>query len=197
MRLLLLDNYDSFTFNLAHLFGRFGLEVVVRRNDRISLDGIRELAPDCVCISPGPRTPTHAGICAEVVRTLAPRLPILGVCLGMQVINEVYGGRTVRAPAPVHGKRSRIVHGGGGLFASLPSPFLAARYHSLQVADVPAELLPLAHGEDGVVMGLRHWRYPVHGVQFHPESFLGEHGDRLAENFLQESPAFTGLCHTA
>lgn len=197
MRLLLVDNYDSFSFNLAHLFQRFGLEVEVRRNDGVSLDQIAGAPPDWICISPGPRTPSHAGISAGVVRRFAGSIPILGVCLGMQVINEVYGGRTVRAPVPVHGKRARVHHGGGGLLRGLPSPFPAARYHSLCIEIGSDALAPLARGDDGTIMALRHRTLQVHGVQFHPESFLGEYGQAIARNFLNEAPAFAAASSSA
>jgi len=191
MLMLLLDNYDSFTFNLAHLFGEFGPEVVVRRNDETTLDEIESLKPDWICISPGPGGPSRAGISRDVVVRFGPRTPILGVCLGMQVINEVFGGSTVRAPVPVHGKRAQVHHDGEGIFSGLPAPFMAARYHSLRVEMRSTELIPVAHCEDGVIMGIRHTWLPVHGVQFHPESFLGECGLEIASNFLHTNPDFT------
>jgi anthranilate synthase component 2 len=184
MRLLVIDNYDSFTWNLVQLFSGFDLEVIVRRNDAISLSGIAQLQPRWICISPGPRNPAHAGISRAVVARFCRRIPILGVCLGMQAINEVFGGRTVRSPVPVHGKRHAVFHDGTGVFAGLPSPFQAARYHSLCVKIRSPHLLPCAHTEDGVIMGLRHFSMPVVGVQFHPESFLSEHGAAIAANFL-------------
>jgi anthranilate synthase component 2 len=187
MRLFLLDNYDSFTFNLAHLFGELGVEVVVRRHDALDVDDVAFLDPDLICISPGPRTPAHSGISKDLVRRFAGVVPILGVCLGMQVINEVYGGRTVKAPYPVHGKRSKVIHNGEGIFKGVPSPFMAARYHSLSIETGSEELEILALSEDEVVMGIRHRQLQVHGVQFHPESFLGEHGRLMAENFLEEA----------
>lgn len=190
MRLVLIDNYDSFTHNLAQLFYEFDLAVEVFRHDAISAARLRSLAPDWVCISPGPKTPAEAGVSAEVVAELAGLVPILGVCLGMQVINEVFGGRTALAPAPVHGKRSRITHLGRGPFAGLPSPLTVARYHSLQCLPGSEELVPLAWAEDGVLMGLMHRALPVWGVQFHPESFLGEYGLEMAESFLRLNPAY-------
>lgn len=184
MRLLLVDNYDSFTGNLAQLFAGLGAEVVVRRNDALDAEAAAALQPRWVCISPGPRDPAHAGTSKDIIRRLGPTVPVLGVCLGMQAINEVYGGRTVRAPAPVHGRRSPITHDGLGLFEGLPSPFEAARYHSLCVEIRSADLAPCAWSEDGVVMALRHAHFPVVGVQFHPESFMTEHGRQIAERFL-------------
>ena len=190
MRLLVIDNYDSFTWNLVQLFAGFAVDVAVRRNDELSLGGVEALRPDWICISPGPRDPAHAGISCDVIRRFSRRMPILGVCLGMQAMNEVFGGRTVRAPLPVHGKRHPVHHDGAGLFAGVPSPFAAARYHSLCVEVRSAELTVCARAEDGVVMGLRHAARPLVGVQFHPESFLGEHGALIAENFLAMNAGF-------
>lgn len=191
MRLVMIDNYDSFTYNLVQLFYAFDLEVVVRRHDDIDLDGIATLEPDCLCISPGPKAPRDAGISKAVIAHFAPRLPVLGVCLGMQALNEVFGGETVLAPEPVHGKRHQVFHQGAGLFAGLPSPFWAARYHSLMVQPASDALLVTARSADGVIMGLSHRHYPLlHGVQFHPESFLTEYGWQLARNFLSLSPRF-------
>lgn len=190
MRMLLLDNYDSFTHNLAHLFREFGPEVTVRRNDETGVDEIESLDPDWICISPGPGEPSGAGISGEVVARFGASKPVLGVCLGMQVINEVFGGSTVRAPVPVHGKRAPVHHDGEGIFSGLPTPFMAARYHSLRIEIRSGELIAVAHCDDGVIMGIRHAWLPVHGVQFHPESFLGEHGLELAANFLCTHPEF-------
>jgi anthranilate synthase component 2 len=190
MRIVMIDNYDSFTFNLAHLFYEFDLEVLVYRNDRITLDQIQKAGPDWICISPGPRDPAHAGISADVVRRFGPSVPILGVCLGMQVMNEVFGGRTVRAPLPVHGKRCRVHHQGEGVFAGIPSPFWAARYHSLRIELSSPFILPTAVAEDDVLMGIRHRSWPLCGVQFHPESFMSEYGLELVENFLALHPAW-------
>ncbi len=190
MRLLVIDNYDSFTWNLVQLFAAFGVEVIVRRNDAVSLGGIDALQPRWICISPGPRDPAHAGISRSVIERFGRRVPILGVCLGMQAINEVFGGRTVQAPLPVHGKRDAVYHDGAGVFAGLPSPFAAARYHSLCVEVRSSELVVCAHTADGVVMGLRHAAWPIVGVQFHPESFLSEHGTGIAANFLSLDPEF-------
>ena len=190
MRLLVIDNYDSFTWNLVQLFPGLSVEVAVRRNDAVSLAGVAALRPDWICISPGPRDPSHAGISGAVIRRFSQRIPTLGVCLGMQAMNEVFGGRTVRAPVPVHGKRHAVIHDGTGLFAGVPSPFAAARYHSLCVEVRSPEILVCARAEDGVVMGMRHAARPLVGVQFHPESFLSEHGPLIARNFLAMNAAF-------
>jgi anthranilate synthase component 2 len=194
MRLLMIDNYDSFTYNLAQLFYEFDLEVEVYRHDEISLEAIERRQPDWICISPGPKDPAHAGISKAVIRHFAPSVPILGVCLGMQAINEVFGGITTRAPEPRHGKRSRVEHQGAGVFAGLPSPFWAARYHSLQVVVRSSELRISARADDGVVMGIEHRSYPLTGVQFHPESFLTEYGLELVANFLALNPAWQARC---
>ena len=184
--LLLLDNYDSFTYNLYQYLCELGAEVDVRRNDQTTLEEIEALAPAGIVISPGPCTPNEAGICNEVIRSFGPRLPILGVCLGHQCLGQVYGGRVIRAPIPMHGKISRIHHHGAGVLAGLPQPFDAVRYHSLIVerATLPDELEITAETEDGLIMGLRHRRYPVEGVQFHPESMLTHPGKDLLRNFL-------------
>ena len=186
MRLVMIDNYDSFTYNLVQLFYEFDLEVLVFRHDAVTLTEIAALAPDWICISPGPKAPAQAGISKEVIAAFCRQVPILGVCLGHQAINEVFGGMTARAPLPVHGKRHRVFHRGRGLFAGLPSPFWAARYHSLMAnrADA-ADLEITAWTEDGVIMGLSHRHFPLHGVQFHPESFLTAHGRDLVANFLE------------
>jgi para-aminobenzoate synthetase component II len=183
--LLMIDNYDSFTYNLVQLFYDFDLEVRVFRHDEVTLAEIEALKPRWLCISPGPKAPEQAGISKAVIAHFYKRIPILGVCLGHQAINEVFGGATVRAPVPVHGKRSQVFHEGRGLFAGLPSPFPAARYHSLMAALNSPDLEVTARSDDGVIMGLRHRRYPLHGVQFHPESFLTAHGRDLAANFLR------------
>jgi anthranilate synthase component 2 len=185
MRLVMIDNYDSFTYNLVQLFLEFDLEVLVYRHDAVDLDTIAALKPRWLCISPGPRAPAQAGISKQVIARFYREIPILGVCLGHQALNEVFGGRTVRAPLPVHGKRSAIYHEGEGLFEGLPSPFWAARYHSLMAAEVPPALRVTARTEDGVIMGLSHRSCPLHGVQFHPESFLTGFGAELAANFLR------------
>jgi len=188
MRLLMIDNYDSFTFNLVQLFLEFDLDVVVHRHDEIDLAGVAAAHPDYLCISPGPKDPAHAGISAGVVERFGPRVPTLGVCLGMQVINEVFAGRTVKAPEPVHGKRRQVWHTGQGIFAGVPSPFWAARYHSLCIEPRSDDLEVTAHAGDGVIMGIQHRRWPIWGVQFHPESFLSEHGIAMARNFLRLRP---------
>ena len=190
MRLVIIDNYDSFTYNLVQLFYEFDLEVVVRRHDEVDLAGLEALRPDWLCISPGPKAPADAGISKGVVAHFYKDIPILGVCLGLQAINEVFGGRTVLAPVPVHGKRHKIFHHGQGIFAGLPSPFSAARYHSLMVSPSGAELAVTARSADGVIMGLSHRLYPLHGVQFHPESFLTSYGWELTANFLSLAPGF-------
>ncbi len=184
--LLLLDNYDSFTYNLYQYLCELGAEVMVRRNDQITLAEIESLAPAGIVISPGPCTPNEAGICNEVITSFGSTTPLLGVCLGHQCIGQVYGGRVIRAPVPMHGKLSRITHQGQGVLAGLPQPFEAVRYHSLIVerATLPAELEITAETEDGLIMALRHCRYPVEGVQFHPESILTHPGKDLLRNFL-------------
>lgn len=196
MKLVMIDNYDSFTYNLVQLFCEFDIEVQVFRHDAVTVERIISMAPDWICISPGPRDPSHSGVSKQVVELLGPHVPILGVCLGMQVINEVFGGRTVRAPLPVHGKRSRVVHTGDGLFGGVPSPFWAARYHSLCIVPGSDDVVPLAWSEDQVIMGIRHRSWPVHGVQFHPESFLTEYGMELVSNFLRIQPGSLELNHS-
>ncbi len=184
--LLLLDNYDSFTYNLYQYLCELGAEVVVRRNDQTTLEEIRALAPASIVISPGPCTPNEAGICNEVIQMFGPDIPLLGVCLGHQCIGQVYGGRVIRAPIPMHGKLSRITHQRVGVLAGLPQPFDAVRYHSLIVerATLPADLEITAETDDGLIMALRHRHYPVEGVQFHPESMLTRPGKDLLRNFL-------------
>ena len=191
-KLLVIDNYDSFTYNLVQMFRQFPLDVKVLRSDKIALEGVDVLAPDYILISPGPKDPEHAGVCVELIRAWYRKVPILGVCLGMQCINEVFGGRTIRSPQPLHGKTSSVYHHGRGLFQGLPSPFQAARYHSLAVQPSPAalqgELTITARTQDQIIMGLSHRDHPLHGVQFHPESFLTHHGMNLVENFLKLGP---------
>lgn len=190
-RLLVIDNYDSFTFNLVQLFMHFDLKVKVKRNDQTSLTKISAFCPDYILISPGPKWPAKAGLSLQLIEHFHTRIPILGVCLGMQCLNEFFGGQTQRAPLPVHGKTSMVRHNSKGIFAGLPSPFVAARYHSLQcIPDRTSPLQITAQSEDGVIMGLSHPRLPVHGVQFHPESFLSEYGLKLGRNFLACSPAY-------
>jgi len=185
--ILLIDNYDSFTYNLAQLLGQLGQELLVRRNDRISLDEVAALRPERIVISPGPCTPREAGISVELIRRFAAEIPILGVCLGHQAIGQAFGGRVVRAPRLMHGKTSQIRHDGRTLFRGLPRPFTATRYHSLMVErrTLPRCLAVSAVSEDGVIMGFRHREYPVEGVQFHPESVLTPTGAQLLENFLR------------
>jgi anthranilate synthase component 2 len=188
MFMLMVDNYDSFTHNLVQLFYEFDLEVLVYRNDQITLSEIESLQPDWICISPGPKDPAHAGISKAVIHRFSSSIPILGVCLGMQAINEVFDGITIKAPEPVHGKRSNIEHNGLGIFAGLPSPFWVARYHSLQAIIRSQVLVPLAYSPDQVVMAVQHKYWPLCGVQFHPESFLTEYGYQLMRNFLALQP---------
>lgn len=185
--LLLIDNYDSFTYNLVHFLGELGAESTVVRNDQIAVSDALELRPDGVIISPGPCDPDRAGICLELVAALADAaLPVLGVCLGHQTIGQVFGGRVVRAPQPLHGKTSAIHHDSSGVFAGLEDGYIATRYHSLMVArdDLPDSLAVNAWSDDGVIMGLRHKSLPIHGVQFHPESIATAHGHDLLRNFL-------------
>jgi anthranilate synthase component 2 len=197
--ILLIDNYDSFTFNLVHYLGELGAECDVRRNDAISVEAAVALAPDSIVLSPGPCTPNEAGICLDLIRAVAGRVPLLGVCLGHQAIGQVYGGEVVRAPKPMHGKTSPVHHGGSDVFAGLPSPFLATRYHSLTVRpeSLPAELVATAHTADGVIMGLRHAVHPLYGVQFHPESIASEHGHDLLANFLHLARTFQAQAKAA
>ncbi len=184
--MILIDNYDSFTYNLMHFLGELGAEVTVSRNDAITVDRVMEQADLAVVLSPGPCDPDRAGICLDLVARAAGRRPVLGVCLGHQAIGQAFGGRVVRAPCVMHGKISAIHHGGSGLFDGLPSPFEATRYHSLIVEreSLPECLEVTAETEDGVVMGLAHREFPIHGVQFHPESIASEHGHALLRNFL-------------
>jgi anthranilate synthase/aminodeoxychorismate synthase-like glutamine amidotransferase len=185
-RVLVIDNYDSFVYNLVQELGELGADPVVHRNDAIDIDGIRAAVPDAILISPGPGRPEDAGISDAVIRELAGEYPILGVCLGHQAIGQVFGGRVVAAPTLMHGKTSPIHHDGRGVFAGLPDPFVATRYHSLVVdpASVPDELEVSATTSDGVIMGLRHRSLPIEGVQFHPESLLTPNGPDLLSNFL-------------
>jgi anthranilate synthase component 2 len=184
MRLLLVDNYDSFTWNLVHLFEELGAEVTVRRNDAITPAEAGRLRPDRLVVSPGPGRPRESGVSMELIRELGPTVPTLGVCLGHQAIVEVFGGRVGQARALLHGKTSRVRHDGLGLYAGLPEEIEAGRYHSLAAVEVPAELVVTAGTEDGEVMGVRHRTYPIEGVQFHPESVLTPDGPAIARNFL-------------
>jgi len=187
MRVLVIDNYDSFTYNLVQYLGELGAEVLVKRNDEISLEEIPDLHPDRIVVSPGPCTPNEAGISLEVVEKAPERIPVLGVCLGHQAIGQAYGGRVVRAAEPVHGKTAKILHDGEGVYEGLPQGFEATRYHSLVVEpeSVPECLTVTSRTEDGVIMGVRHKQRPVEGVQFHPESVLTEDGRKLLKNFLE------------
>jgi anthranilate synthase component 2 len=187
VRVLVIDNYDSFVYNLVQYLGELGAEPVVHRNDAIAVDAVDDIAPDAILVSPGPGTPADAGISNDVIRTYGPRIPLLGVCLGHQCIGEVFGGEVVRAPAVMHGKTSLVTHDGSGVLAGITSPFEATRYHSLVVdpASIPDdELAVTATSEDGVVMAMRHRRHPIEGVQFHPESILTAGGKQLMANFL-------------
>ena len=184
--LLLIDNYDSFTYNLVQYFGELGEDVQTFRNDEISLEKIAQLKPDRICISPGPCTPHEAGVSVPLVQHFAGKLPILGVCLGHQSIGAVFGGKVIRAQEVMHGKTSPIEHTGVGVFKELPSPFTVIRYHSLAIerASLPDHLEVTAWTADGEIMGVRHKDFPIEGVQFHPESILSEHGHALLKNFL-------------
>ena len=189
--ILVLDNTDSFTFNLVQLLGEMGAEMRVVRNNETSIAGLRRLRPERLLVSPGPCSPREAGLSCEAIRHFAPRIPVLGVCLGHQCIASVYGGRVVRAERLMHGKTSPIRHDGRGVFAGMPDPFEATRYHSLIVerASLPADLRICAETAEGEIMGLRHADLPVHGVQFHPESILTPEGHRILRNFLDLPPA--------
>jgi len=191
MRVLLIDNYDSFTYNLYQYLCELGATVEVVRNDQVTVAEVAARHPDRIVISPGPCTPAEAGISVDVIRELGSQIPILGVCLGHQAIGAAYGGAVVRAPLVMHGKLSLIYHNGQGLFAGLPSPFKATRYHSLIVRrdDLPPELEVTAWTEDGIIMGLRHRLLPVEGVQFHPESIMTEGGKQMLANFLTGVPS--------
>ncbi|MED1743876.1 aminodeoxychorismate/anthranilate synthase component II [Brevibacillus borstelensis] len=184
--ILMIDNYDSFTYNLVQYVGELGQELQVRRNDKITLEEIEQLAPDYLMISPGPCTPNEAGISMEAIRHFAGKIPILGVCLGHQSIGQVFGGKVLRAERLMHGKTSEVLHDGKTIFAGIPSPFTAARYHSLIVeeATLPPELEVTARTAEGEIMALRHREYPIEGVQFHPESIITQHGKKLLQNFL-------------
>jgi anthranilate synthase/aminodeoxychorismate synthase-like glutamine amidotransferase len=186
-KILMVDNYDSFTYNLVQFLGVLGAELVVFRNDHMSLHDVERLCPDAIVISPGPRAPSDAGISKEVLLEFGHNIPTLGVCLGHQCIGEAYGGKVVRAEHVMHGKTSRVFHDGRGVFAGVESPFEAARYHSLVIEEetLPDCLQVSGRTEDGVVMGVRHREYPVEGIQFHPESFMTGPGMKILENFLE------------
>jgi anthranilate synthase component II len=184
--IVLIDNYDSFTFNLFHYLGGLGADVVVYRNDKITTGRVLAMEPEAIVLSPGPCTPDDAGICLDLVKTVSAVIPVLGVCLGHQAIGQEFGGAVVRAPVPVHGKLSEIKHQGEGVFRGINAPFKATRYHSLVVdrTSLPCELTVTAETDDGLIMGLAHRTLAVHGVQFHPESIASEHGHLILRNFL-------------
>ncbi len=186
---LLIDNYDSFTYNLYHYLCELGVEVKVWRNDALSVDDVAALAPEGIVLSPGPCTPNEAGICLSLVERLGGQIPIMGVCLGHQTIGQVFGGKVIRAPQPMHGKVSPIHHRARGVFAGLPNGFLATRYHSLIVerSSLPDCLAITAETDDGLIMGLEHKTMPIHGVQFHPESIASEHGHKILQNFIESA----------
>ncbi|HUJ04254.1 MAG TPA: aminodeoxychorismate/anthranilate synthase component II [Rhizomicrobium sp.] len=189
--LVLIDNYDSFTYNLVHFLGELGAETRVFRNDEIAPADVLAMKPEAIVLSPGPCTPNEAGICLDLIAQAKGSVPILGVCLGHQAIGQVYGGRVVRAPEPMHGKLSTVHHTGKSVFRGLNNDFKATRYHSLTIAreSVPAELEVTARSDDGVIMGVMHKSHPVHGVQFHPESIASEQGHALLQNFLNIAKA--------
>lgn len=186
MKLLVIDNYDSFTYNLVHFLGELGAQSTVKRNDKITLEEIAEMAPEAIVLSPGPATPDTAGICLKLIEAYAPTTPILGVCLGHQALGQAFGGNVIRAPELMHGKTSKISHTGKGLFRGLNSGFEATRYHSLIVKPetLPDTVEVTARTDDGLIMGMQHRRYPSHGVQFHPESIASENGHAILQNFL-------------
>jgi anthranilate synthase component II len=189
---LLIDNYDSFTWNLVHYFGALGARVDVHRNDKISVADVLSASPDALVLSPGPCTPHDAGICLDLIRAARGRIPLFGVCLGHQAIGAAYGGDVIRAPQPMHGKISTINHDSTGLFAGISGPFRATRYHSLIVDQktLPHDLHATAHSEDGLIMALEHATDPIYGVQFHPESIESEHGMLMLDNFLNLAAAW-------
>jgi anthranilate synthase component 2 len=184
--ILVIDNYDSFTFNLVHFLGDVGGVCDIRRNDTLSVAEAMALQPEAIVLSPGPCTPNEAGICVDLIKAAAGKVPILGVCLGHQAIGQAFGGEVIRAPMPMHGKVSQVLHDGTDIFEGLPTPFAATRYHSLivQQEGLPETLLPTARTADGIIMGLRHRSLPIFGVQFHPESIASENGHELLANFL-------------
>jgi anthranilate synthase component 2 len=190
--IVLIDNYDSFTFNLVHYLGELGAEVEVHRNDKVTSAAVLAADPDAIVLSPGPCTPKEAGICLDLIAQAAATIPILGVCLGHQAIGDAFGAKVVRAPVPVHGKLSEIRHQGAGIFRGINGPFQATRYHSLVVerASMPRELTVTAETDGGIVMGLAHRRLPTHGVQFHPESIASDHGHLMLKNFLDIAAAW-------
>jgi anthranilate synthase component II len=187
-KLLVIDNYDSFTFNLVQMFRSYDLDISVFRADALSVEDVAQQRPDYVLISPGPKSPSAAGISTELIRRCQGEFPILGVCLGMQCMNEAFGGTTVHAPVPMHGKTSAVHHDGAGLFEGAPQPLTVARYHSLAITGISEQLRVNARSADGVPMAIQHVRHALFGVQFHPESFLTQHGFTLVENFLRSGP---------
>jgi anthranilate synthase component 2 len=187
-KLLVIDNYDSFTFNLVQMFRHYALDICVFRADALSVDEVAQQRPDYVLVSPGPKSPSDAGISTELIRRCHGEFPILGVCLGMQCMNEAFGGTTVHAPVPMHGKTSAVQHDGAGLFEGVPQPMTVARYHSLAITGISESLRVNARSVDGVPMAVQHVRHALFGVQFHPESFLTQHGFTLVENFLRSGP---------
>ncbi len=195
MRLLMIDNYDSFTYNLVQYFGMLGCDVIVRRNDKTSIEDIRELNPDCIVISPGPCTPAEAGISVQVIREFHKSLPILGVCLGHQSIGVAFGGRIIKAKKLMHGKTSEIYHTGEGIFENIPNPFTAVRYHSLVIdgSTLPEALKVTAWTEDREIMAVQHKEYPTFGIQFHPESVLSQQGMELLRNFLKIAGSYANV----
>jgi anthranilate synthase component 2 len=191
--IILIDNYDSFTWNLYHFLGDLGAETVVHRNDKISVGQVLSAKPQAIVLSPGPCTPNEAGICLELIEKGQDQVPILGVCLGHQAIGQAFGGKVVRAPNLMHGKLSEVRHKAQGIFANVPNAFAATRYHSLIVEreSLPQSLEITAETDDGIIMGLQHKTKPIHGVQFHPESIASQHGHALLKNFLQQAGALT------
>ena len=192
--ILLIDNYDSFTFNLVHYLGGLGAKVAVYRNDKIGVEDALACEPDAIVLSPGPCTPNDAGICLDLIERASSQVPIFGVCLGHQAIGQVFGGQVVRAPVPVHGKLSVIRHNAEGVFRGVNGPFHATRYHSLIVdrKNLPQDIVVTAETDDHLIMGLRHRTFPVHGVQFHPESIASEHGHLILRNFLDIAAQWNG-----
>lgn len=190
--ILLIDNYDSFTFNLVHYLGELGERCDVRRNDSLTAEDALALKPEAIVLSPGPCSPNEAGICCELIAAAAGKIPVFGVCLGHQAIGQVFGAKVVRAPTPMHGKISPVFHEGKDVFAGLPNPFNATRYHSLTLepSSIPDSLEVTAWTEDGIIMGVCHKQHPISGVQFHPESIASEYGHDLLRNFLQEARAW-------
>jgi anthranilate synthase component 2 len=192
LKVLLIDNYDSFTFNLVHYLGGLGADVAVHRNDKITVDAVIAADPDAIVLSPGPCTPNEAGICLDLIGKASDRIPTFGVCLGLQAMGQAFGGQVVRAPTPVHGKVSEVRHQGQGVFRGINGPFKATRYHSLVVdrGTLPNDLAVTADTEDQLIMGVAHATRPVHGVQFHPESIASEHGHLILKNFLDIAGAW-------